>query len=54
VICVETLDMTHRERYLHGVWKPDPQMHEYISSKGYDCRMLTKGGNGIYVRKEAS
>jgi len=54
VICVETLDMMHRERHVRGVWEPDPQMHEYIVSKGYDCAILTQGGNGIYVRKGVS
>lgn len=50
VICVETLDMVHRERKQRGVWLPDPELDEYLVSKGFRCSLLTKGGNAFYVK----
>jgi len=54
LVCVETLDMCHRERKVRGVWEPDPAMEAYLIGLGYKRAMLTRGGNGIYVRKDVS
>ncbi len=54
VICVETLDMVHPERKERGIWRPDPMMNDYLGSLGFKLSLLTKGGNGFYVRGDAS
>lgn len=51
VVCVETLDMLHPERKVNGVPQPNPEMNDYLGSLGFLLKILTKGGNGIYVRR---
>jgi len=52
VICVETLDMTRLDRRDGRKWKPAPELTECLGQHGYELRMLTNGGNGIYMRTE--
>jgi len=50
VVCVETLDMIHPERKVNGIHQPNPEMNDYLVTLGFQLKILTKGGNGIYVR----
>jgi len=51
VVCVETLDMVNRNRRgPGGKWQPNPAMNVYLREHGYALALLTRGGNGIYVR----
>lgn len=53
LICVETLDMLHKERKMpDGRWAKNPEMDDYLMSLGYRLEKLTLGGNGIYVKEE--
>jgi len=51
VVCVETLDMVHRERRIGGRWHPSPDLNSFMVAHGFALDLLTPGGNGIYVRR---
>lgn len=54
LICVETLDMLHRERRRpNKIWNPSPELNIYMASLGYELVLLTPGGNGFYQRNKA-
>lgn len=50
MVCVETLDMLQTERKICGIWQPHPDIHAFLTRHGFRQTLLTRGGNGFYVR----
>jgi len=53
LVCIETLDMTNVDRKNDkGIWLPSEEIDNLLVERGYVQKLLTIGGNGIYVKKE--
>lgn len=51
MICVEVIDLTNMHRKIRGKWTPSPELTAFLKSKGFTCRLITKGGNGFYTKE---